>query len=209
MAPTVPKPENLLGLTVGEAKVLLLGILCSDENGKVNTEKLTQRGNYKNTASAGTSYRTAKRRLIEMNPEESDEEDAGAPPAAAAGQPSEASGDNTPKKRPGRPKRTPATVAQPAHEEVPPTPKPKRQRKAAAKKGIARKAIKKDSYEGSSDDAMKSDPTPSKMEIVKKDEDETDEYKTEDELPMSTEQLDAELEAMESSQDASKPEADS
>jgi hypothetical protein len=36
MAPGQPKPDGLLGLSIAEARLLLLGILCTDEANKVN-----------------------------------------------------------------------------------------------------------------------------------------------------------------------------
>ncbi|KAF7597239.1 hypothetical protein BBP40_008081 [Aspergillus hancockii] len=214
MAPAQPKPDGLLGLGFAEARILLLGILCTDDTNKLDTEKLAQRAGYKNAASAGTSYRTAKRHLIENN---SGEQSAATPTGG------ESSATNTPKR--GRPKKVAAAEADPAEaeeEEPEPTPK-KRQRKAPTKKGIAQK-IKKD------EDAVKSEPSSPKAKVtikaeehdedkssavkkeeevisgVKKEEEDTDDAKTVDQNPMSNEELDAQLDAMKDSKKAVKGE---
>ncbi|GAB1191709.1 hypothetical protein APSETT444_000891 [Aspergillus pseudonomiae] len=197
------KSDTLLGLTNSEQKILLLSILCTDESNKY--------GGYKNPASASTTFRNAKRKLSDYKPE---------PPTSA-----EASAANTPKR--GRPPKKAAAAetpmaadSEPAEEEAAPAPKAKRPR--TTKKGIAQ-VIKKDS----SEDVIKSDPSPSKakptgsiksedstikeeecsgkkegsikeeMEAIKQEpEGVYDECKTEDETPMTNEELDAQLDAM-------------
>ncbi|KNG83042.1 hypothetical protein ANOM_008149 [Aspergillus nomiae NRRL 13137] len=210
------KSDTLLGLTNSEQKILLLSILCTDESNKLDFDKLAQYGGYKNPASASTTFRNAKRKLSDYKPE---------PPTSA-----EASAANTPKR--GRPPKKAAAAetpmaadSEPAEEEAAPAPKAKRPR--ITKKGIAQ-VIKKDSGEinRSSEDVIKSDPSPSKakstgsiksedstikeeecsgkeegsikeMEAIKQEpEGVYDECKTEDESPMTNEELDAQLDAM-------------
>ncbi|KAE8134320.1 hypothetical protein BDV38DRAFT_285979 [Aspergillus pseudotamarii] len=221
-----PKPDTLLGLTNSEQKVLLLSIVCTDESNKLDFGKLAHYGGYKNSASASTTYRNAKRKLNDYTPE---------PPTA------EGSTANTPKR--GRPPKKAvapeppmAADSEPAEEgAAAPAPKAKRQR--ITKKGIAQ-VIKKDSYDGqinrSSEDTVKSEPSSSmaktkrsiksedssvkgedvsikeEMASIKQEpEDVYDECKTEDETPMSNEQLDAQLDAMyEAAQAGVKAEAE-
>ncbi|KAB8265873.1 hypothetical protein BDV32DRAFT_36411 [Aspergillus pseudonomiae] len=203
------KSDTLLGLTNSEQKILLLSILCTDESNKLDFDKLAQYGGYKNPASASTTFRNAKRKLSDYKPE----------PLTSA----EASAANTPKR--GRPPKKAAAAetlmaadSEPAEEEAAPAPKAKRPR--TTKKGIAQ-VIKKDS-----EDVIKSDPSPSKAKPTGsiKSEDSTieeecsgkeegsikeeveaikqepegvyDECKTEDETPMTNEELDAQLDAM-------------
>ncbi|OJJ71225.1 hypothetical protein ASPBRDRAFT_196740 [Aspergillus brasiliensis CBS 101740] len=66
-APKPNQPESLLGLSLSEARMILLGVLSSDESGKVDFDKLAVKGNYKNAQSASTLYRKAKRRLLEVH----------------------------------------------------------------------------------------------------------------------------------------------
>ncbi|KAK6813298.1 hypothetical protein RU639_010959 [Aspergillus parasiticus] len=200
-----PKPDTLLGLTNSEQKILLLSILCTDESNKLDLDKLAQYGGYKNPASASTTYRNAKRKLSDYKPE----------PSTSA----EGSAANTPKR--GRPPKKAAAAeppmaadTEPVEEEAAPAPKAKRQR--IIKKGIA-KVIKKDS----SEDTLKSEPSSSiaetkgsiksedssvkgedvsikeEMRTIKQEpEDIYDDCKTEDESPMTNDELDAQLDAM-------------
>ncbi|KAL4796806.1 hypothetical protein BDV19DRAFT_388001 [Aspergillus venezuelensis] len=61
------KPEGLLGLTQGEARLILLGVLFSDASGKIDFDKLAANAHYKNVASASSSYRQAKKRFTTLN----------------------------------------------------------------------------------------------------------------------------------------------
>ncbi|KAF9888782.1 hypothetical protein FE257_008358 [Aspergillus nanangensis] len=129
-SPTKNKHEDLLGLTTNEAKLIILGVLCTDKTGKVDNEKIAQKGNYKNSSSASTSYRNAKRRLLELHP--SSEENAPATP-----QKSTAKTTNTPVSTPSKPKgktKKNTTVESPATGGDEATPSnAKRQKKAPAK----------------------------------------------------------------------------
>ncbi|RAL05951.1 putative histone h1.3 [Aspergillus ibericus CBS 121593] len=62
--PKSNKPEGLLGLSTAEARMILLGVLSSDESGKVDFDKMAVLGGYKNAPSASTLYRGAKRKLL-------------------------------------------------------------------------------------------------------------------------------------------------
>ncbi|KAE8355630.1 hypothetical protein BDV28DRAFT_145955 [Aspergillus coremiiformis] len=199
------KPEGVLGLTNSEQKVLLLGILCTDESNKLDYEKLATYGGYKNIASASTTYRSAKRKLQDCQPE----------PTPSA----EASTTNTPKR--GRPSKKsqaadpPVADPEPAEKAEEATPGTKTKRQRTTRKGIARK-IKSDPYD--TEDAVKSESSPSKTKAVikeeegsdvkeessfkeespvKKEEKSYDECKSEDENPMSNKELDAQLGGME------------
>jgi hypothetical protein len=86
----------------------------------VDCEKLARKGNYKNAASAGTSYRTAKRKLNDLNPPDGQD---------AAATPSPAKSVATPKKGKGKAKKDDATPG--AGNDASPS-KPKRQKKTPA-----------------------------------------------------------------------------
>ncbi|KAI9042657.1 putative histone h1.3 [Aspergillus affinis] len=131
------KPEGLLGLSVAEAKALLLGIVC-EEGGRVDMEKLALKYPYKNSASASTSYRNAKRRLLGIDTngavDGSTTNDAASPGGASAVN----SATTTPKKRSPVKRKKPAPIdseaaAGPA-DEASGSPKSKRQRKTPVKK---------------------------------------------------------------------------
>ncbi|KAE8382953.1 hypothetical protein BDV26DRAFT_287993 [Aspergillus bertholletiae] len=203
------KSNTLLGLSNSEQKILLLSLLCTDESNKLDLEKLAQYGGYKNSASASTTYRNAKRKLSEYKPE--------SPISAEA-----SSAANTPKR--GRPLKKAAAAAEtpmaadpePAEQEAAPAPKAKRQ--CVTKKGIA-KVVKKDSYDQinpSSEDIRKTGSGSSKAEAIIKSEESSvkeeqtstndemtrvkqeaegvdDDCKTEDENPMTSTELDAQL----------------
>ncbi|THC99711.1 hypothetical protein EYZ11_000761 [Aspergillus tanneri] len=130
------KPEGLLGLSLAEAKAILLGLLCMDEGGKASKRwsALAQRGGYKNGASAGTSYRAARRKLNEYSANFEQESlfvttNTEAAPISAA---------NTPKKTPGKRNKAAADI-EGADNEKTESPKSKRQRKTPVKKGAAAK----------------------------------------------------------------------
>ncbi|KAL4890997.1 hypothetical protein BDV59DRAFT_183514 [Aspergillus ambiguus] len=149
-SPVKSKPEELLGLSLSEARLILLGTLCVDDSGKVDSEKLARRGNYKNAASASTSYRTAKRKLIDFNPDDQDASAANTPTKSVV----------TQKKGKGRPNKAVADDSAPA------TPvakdggspsKAKRVRKTPAKP-VAK--IEESSSETEDDnDAIKTEPS--------------------------------------------------
>ncbi|PLN82958.1 hypothetical protein BDW42DRAFT_69661 [Aspergillus taichungensis] len=138
---TKGKPEGLVGLSVAEAKVLLLGILCTDDCGKVDAEKLAAKGNYKNGASARTIHRAARKALFEKNSGEDEASSSVSTGEAAAPTDGTAAPASTPKKTPTkrRKKGVAAGETDPNGnaEDEPATPKPKRQRKNPAKKAGA------------------------------------------------------------------------
>ncbi|KAE8394677.1 hypothetical protein BDV23DRAFT_179457 [Aspergillus alliaceus] len=198
------KPEGLLGLSNTEQKILLLSILCTDETNKLDLEKLAQYGGYKNSASASTTYRNAKRKLSDYKPDQ---------PTSA-----EASTANTPKR--GRPSKKAIAADPPAStepesaeaEEATPAHRAKRQR--GTKKGIARK-VNKNSYDD--EDSVRTEPSSpetvirkeedvsikeespiktGEIVVIKQEEGGKYECKSEDETPMTCEELDAELDAM-------------
>ncbi|PWY93536.1 hypothetical protein BO94DRAFT_582919 [Aspergillus sclerotioniger CBS 115572] len=65
--PKSNKPEGLMGLSLAEARMILLGVLSSDDAGKVDFDKMALLGGYKNAPSASTLYRNAKRKLLSEN----------------------------------------------------------------------------------------------------------------------------------------------
>ncbi|XHG00801.1 hypothetical protein AWENTII_004216 [Aspergillus wentii] len=147
MAPKA-KSETLLGLSMADARIIILGTLL--DPGKIDYEKLAQKGGYKNAASASTTYRNARRKLVELHGADMTNNDASAAPTAD-GQ----STNETPKKAPAKRKSkaaaaeadpgaaSPDGAAEGAETAV---PKPKRQRKAPTKKAAAVKA-EKEEYE--------------------------------------------------------------
>ncbi|KAL4899774.1 hypothetical protein BDW74DRAFT_183420 [Aspergillus multicolor] len=130
------KPEGILGVSQSEARLLLLGLLCTDEPGKVDFDKLVIKGSYKNVTSAAVCYRQAKRKFLAANGVEPTSTNAPITP---------------PKKIPAKRKIASAAASiaastddavdddedYVAEREEPvsptPTPKPKRQRKAASR----------------------------------------------------------------------------
>lgn len=162
------KPDGLLGLSVFEARALLLGIFCEDGGKvshpphteyiesaqthglhvipllKVDFEKLALKYPYKNSASASTSYRNARRKLAELVDSMATD---GAAPAASAASPGGATGSstatNTPKKRtPAQRKKAAAADSETAADDATGSPKPKRQRKSPVKKATPAKSKK-------------------------------------------------------------------
>ncbi|KAL2836566.1 hypothetical protein BJY01DRAFT_251897 [Aspergillus pseudoustus] len=65
--PQKGKQDAILGVTQNEAKLVLLGILYANSEGKVDFEKFVQTGNYKNVSSAASAYRQAKRKFMDAN----------------------------------------------------------------------------------------------------------------------------------------------
>ncbi|KAL2818794.1 hypothetical protein BDW59DRAFT_165332 [Aspergillus cavernicola] len=141
--PTKGKPEGLLHLTMGEARLILLGVLLNDSTGKecytplIDFERLAVAAPYKNTSSASSSYRQARKKLFDLNSNISAASGTGTPPTTTenripSGTPS--------KKSPGTRKRTTAAVDSDAtsangnntaeDEVLSPTSKLKRQRKS-------------------------------------------------------------------------------
>ncbi|PYI04080.1 hypothetical protein BO78DRAFT_179905 [Aspergillus sclerotiicarbonarius CBS 121057] len=62
--PKSNKPDGLMGLSTAEARMILLGVLSSDDSGKIDFDKMAVLGGYKNAPSASTLYRGAKRKLL-------------------------------------------------------------------------------------------------------------------------------------------------
>ncbi|GMG44349.1 unnamed protein product [Aspergillus oryzae var. brunneus] len=182
-----PKPDTLLGLTNSEQRILLLSILCTDESNKY--------GGYKNPASASTTYRNAKRKLSDYKPE---------PPTSAEG-----SAANTPKR--GRPPKKAAAAeppmaadTEPVEEEAAPAPKAKRQRQinrssedTVKSEPSSSMAETKGSIKSEDSSVKGEDVSIKEMRSIKQEpEDIYDDCKTEDESPMTNEELDAQLDAM-------------
>ncbi|PWY86003.1 hypothetical protein BO70DRAFT_351645 [Aspergillus heteromorphus CBS 117.55] len=164
-APKGNKPEGLMGLSVSEGRVLLLGILCMDDSGKMDYDKLAVKGGYKNSASASTLYRNAKRKFVEVTSENQDGAVSGAAFGATSGDASGAASTPaaTPKKTPTKRKGKAVATAEGSTatpDAAPGTaeaePKPKRQRKAPTPK----KASKAEKVEQNNDTAMKDAPSP-------------------------------------------------
>ncbi|KAI9371954.1 hypothetical protein BJX61DRAFT_477092 [Aspergillus egyptiacus] len=136
-SPAKAKPENLLGLSFSEARLMLLGIICTDNSGKIDFEKLAAIAPYKNVGSASVSYRNAKRKFLDINSKLQGGSATG--PATTENQPASTP---TPKKTPAKRKKaaaatdsdaaTPAGTATTEQEASFPTPTPKRQRKLPA-----------------------------------------------------------------------------
>lgn len=136
-SPTKGRTDSLLGLSMNDARILLLGILTTNKDNKVDYEKLAQKGGWKNGASAGVMYRGAYRKLTQLNAGDGNEPSAD--PAADVFTDAPAA---TPKKATGKRKKaaatsmggeTPDAKVDDSSDIDTPT-KPKRHRKAPAKK---------------------------------------------------------------------------
>ncbi|KAL2870259.1 putative histone h1.3 [Aspergillus lucknowensis] len=137
--------DGLFGLTQGEAKCLLLGMLYTNSEGKVDFERVAADGFYKNAPSASSAYRQVKKKFLESNPTGGGA--SASPSNCSTGATENASANPpavTPKKTPTKRKRAAAgavdgVVAEGTNTEgeASSTPKPKRQRKSSAKKGAA------------------------------------------------------------------------
>ncbi|OGM47100.1 hypothetical protein ABOM_003645 [Aspergillus bombycis] len=211
------KSDTLLGLTNSEQKILLLSILCTDESNKLDFDKLAQYGGYKNPASASTTYRNAKRKLNDYKPE---------PPISAEASAANTPKRGRPPKRAATTETPMAADTAAAEEEAAPAPKVKRQRitkKGIAQ--VVKKdsgeinrssedviksepSSSKTKYEDSlksEDSTIKEEESSGKEEVSIKEEMAAvkqepegiyDECKTEDETPMTNEELDAQFDAM-------------
>ncbi|KAL3473439.1 hypothetical protein BJX99DRAFT_198525 [Aspergillus californicus] len=135
--PAKGKLEGLFGLSMSEARLLILGLICTDVSGKVDFERVAALAPYKNVSSASSSYGQAKRKLNSLNPELLSSGSGTAPTPTEKRTPAKA----TPRKTPTKRKRTGAANADaaspdggPATEDnmLSPTPKPKLQRKSLA-----------------------------------------------------------------------------
>ncbi|PTU24073.1 hypothetical protein P175DRAFT_0489238 [Aspergillus ochraceoroseus IBT 24754] len=136
--------ESLLGLSLSEARIILLGMLCTDSSGKVDFEKLAVKGSYKNASSSGSSYHQARRKFFNINGDPQSQ--GGGTSTAAASPGTQKPKSRTPKQSPVKRKReaaaaAAAAAAAPADSDnanpdgvVPSTPKPKRQCKTSPKK---------------------------------------------------------------------------
>ncbi|EHA20556.1 hypothetical protein AAWM_06700 [Aspergillus awamori] len=197
------QPESLMGLSMAEARMIILGVLSSDKSGKVDFDKMAVKGGYKNAQSASTLYHKAKRRLLDIHTNPADQE------AGASVTPSKepASTTATPKKTPAKRGKDKAAADDDntgATENTPTPSKGKRQKTAATPKTprSATKATKTEAFKPG--DATT--PTPAKGKVaVKKEEPDTElettpvkeESKSDDEELMSTSQISAEFSAME------------
>ncbi|KAL4974875.1 hypothetical protein BDW66DRAFT_78978 [Aspergillus desertorum] len=193
------KSEGLLGVTLSDARILLLGVLSADNTGKVDFEKLAAIAPYKNTATAYSSYRQARKRFYAAN---------GTVDPSSAGVQA-----TPPKKAPGKRKGAPAVIDSDAANEdgdnlaegaepvsPTPTPRPKRQRKTASNPQVVLKNEAQPDH-----DSNTSFPQPEQLEgdftnIVKSESPynpRLQRWKTEDEQIMTDINLDAEFEEME------------
>ncbi|KKK17454.1 hypothetical protein ARAM_001063 [Aspergillus rambellii] len=161
--------ESLLGLSLSEARIILLGMLCTDSSGKVDFEKLAVKGSYKNASSSGSSYHQARRKFFNINGDPQSQ-GGGASTAAASPGTQKKAKSRTPKQSPVKRKReaaAAAAAAAPADSDnanpdgvVPSTPKPKRQCKTSPKKKEVAPKVEEEniydtdvSFKGESDEA--------------------------------------------------------
>ncbi|KAL4929115.1 putative histone h1.3 [Aspergillus undulatus] len=205
------KPEGLLGLTQNEARLILLGVLYSDNTGKVDFEKIAEKAPYKNSASASVSYRNAKRRFESLHDFAAG--DSGSPT------PTTTPIKTTPAKRKrGRPASVDPDAANDAAidygaaiaeggEEASPAPKQKRQRKTPAKKDVAIKTEPQSEQDTPSDPINTFCPTPNPQDfnntIIKTEPDDSPtktNLQSEEEQVMTELNVDAEFADMERSQ---------
>ncbi|GKZ20756.1 hypothetical protein AbraIFM66951_003057 [Aspergillus brasiliensis] len=198
-APKPNQPESLLGLTMSEARMILLGVLSSDESGKVDFDKLAVKGNYKNAQSASTLYRKAKRRLLEVHNNPAEGSGTSISPAKEP-----ASTTATPKKTPAKRGKDKAVAddENPGVSENTPT-KGKRQKTAGTPKTprSATKAVKAEAL--NNEGATTPTPVQGKP-IVKEEQDmelgnstvKEESKSSDDEELMSTSQMSAEFSVM-------------
>ncbi|KAL4749819.1 hypothetical protein BDW72DRAFT_125720 [Aspergillus terricola var. indicus] len=203
------KPEGLLGVSQSDARILLLGVLSADNTGKIDFKKLSDIAPYKNTATAYSSYRQARKRFYAAN--------GTVDPSSSGAQ------ATPPKKAPSKKKGAPAavdsdtanedgdTLAEGAEPVSPtPTPKPKRQRKTAPKPQVV--------IENEAETDHESDNSPLKPEQKQLEADLTNaikfegqysptlhRWKTDEEQIMTDINLDAEFEEMERNKQLSEP----
>ncbi|GIJ82251.1 hypothetical protein Asppvi_000757 [Aspergillus pseudoviridinutans] len=208
-SPAKAKPEGILGLSAAEAKILILGFLCITDQYKIDYEKLASKGGY-TAGSANVMFNKAKRKLVELNPDNSTENGSSAAGEASSSKTATA----TPKK--GQAKRKKAAAGAEdggadGEEAATPT-KPKRQRKTPAKKGAAAKAGAGNVENGNDASEVKSEP--SKSEDIIKNEPMEEGNNDDSELTIKAEldevmndaDLDAELDALDAAQGAVKAE---
>ncbi|RHZ62796.1 putative histone h1.3 [Aspergillus thermomutatus] len=207
-SPAKAKPEGILGLSASEAKILLLGFLCITEQYKVDYEKLASKGGY-TAGSASVLFLKAKRKLVELNPDNSTENGSSTAGEASSSKPA----TTTPKKGPAKRKKAVAGAEDggaDGEEAATPT-KPKRQRKTPAKKGAAAKAEGGNVENGNSASGVEPEPLKSgdviKNETVEEGIDDSElTIKAEHEDVMDDAELDAELDALEAAQRGIKAE---
>ncbi|PYH47365.1 putative histone h1.3 [Aspergillus saccharolyticus JOP 1030-1] len=171
MAGKAAKPEGWFGLSIHEARLIILGVMCADSSGKPDYEKIAIKGGYKNAASAMTVYRNAKRRLSDI------QADCFGPAGNADG-----SVPATPLKTPTKRKRGKAADATPDDTLVTPSgstlaepaviPKPKRVRKTPAKKTAPPMVTPKvEESDSDGDGTLKLDSLPPAQTTAEGDED--------------------------------------
>ncbi|GFG11228.1 hypothetical protein IFM5058_05320 [Aspergillus udagawae] len=205
-SPAKAKPEGILGLSASEAKILILGFLCITDQYKIDYEKLASKGGY-TAGSANVMFNKAKRKLVELNPDNSAENG-----SSAAGEASSSkSATATPKK--GQAKRKKAAAGAEdggadGEEAATPT-KSKRQRKTPAKKGAAAKAADDNVENGVPE--VKSEPSESDAIIKNEPMEEGNNgseltVKAEFDKVMNGADLDAELDALNAAEGAVKAE---
>ncbi|PKX92965.1 putative histone h1.3 [Aspergillus novofumigatus IBT 16806] len=211
-SPAKAKPEGILGLSAAEAKILMLGFLCITDQYKIDYEKLASKGGY-TAGSANVMFNKAKRKLAELNADNSTKNGSSAAGEASSSKTATA----TPKK--GQAKRKKAAAAADAEdggaegEEAATPTKPKRQRKTPAKKGAAATAKAGDDSVENGNGAPEVKPEPSKSEDIVKNEP-MEEGNDDSELTVKVEldevmndaDLDAELDALDAAQQDIKAE---
>ncbi|KAF7119120.1 hypothetical protein CNMCM5793_008860 [Aspergillus hiratsukae] len=201
-SPAKAKPEGILGLSAGEARILILGFLCIQDQYKVDYEKLASKGGY-TSGSASVMFLKAKRKLLELNPDNSTENGSSATGEASSSK----SATTTPKK--GQAKRKKAAAGAEdggadGEEAATPT-KPKRQRKTPAKKGAAGKAGADDGENGNGAPEVKAEASKSEDTVKNVPMDEGNDgseltIKAELDEVMDDADLDAELDALDAAQ---------
>ncbi|RMJ27563.1 hypothetical protein PHISP_01551 [Aspergillus sp. HF37] len=142
--PTKPKADAMLGLSHTDAKILIWGIFCITDQGKIDYDKLAEKAGYKNGASASVTYRNARKNFLSVNAGDAD----------VTGTAAETPTKKTPNKRKANGKAgggadaegdegTESAAAANGGAEGGETSTPKRQRKTPTKKGTAVKVTKK------------------------------------------------------------------
>ncbi|GLB01548.1 hypothetical protein ABZX51_010480 [Aspergillus tubingensis] len=200
------QPETLLGLSMAEARMIILGVLSSDKSGKVDFDKMAVKGGYKNAQSASTLYHKAKRRLFDIHNNPADQE-AGTSISPAK---ESASTTATPKKTPAKRGKDKAVADDDNTGAIETTPTPskgKRQKTAATPKTpktprSVPKAVKTEAPKSGG----ATTPTPAEGKVaVKKEEDDMElenstikeeSKSSDDEELMSTSQMSAEFSGM-------------
>ncbi|KAL2814300.1 hypothetical protein BJX63DRAFT_431456 [Aspergillus granulosus] len=161
------KQGTILGLTPNDAKLVLLGVLYTSNDGKVEFEKFMSNG-YKNTASAYSAYRQAKRKLFDANTTSGDASSTAVTHVSADTAHDPTANRNpveeTPKKTPTKRKKAAVTAAVDedisggnAGGEAPSVPPKKRAQRTPAEKKVVAK--KEDDVGGDNDENTNTTPS--------------------------------------------------